>query len=114
MKTKLFLVLLSLFQTINLRYEKDGFIIFNLSGDMNRDKYILKSNENNKFINSDPKYIYFLETQEDIIFTYSNYHNSKYFACLPKQYDNIFIDKKYDSDDEIIIYVTSISNYIKL
>ena len=113
MRAKLFLILLlSLFHVINLRYEKDdynGYITFDLSGDMNRNKYYLKLNENYRFINSDPNYIYFLEYKENIIFN-SLYHNSKHFVCLPKNNDNILIEKKYDSEEQIIIYVTSISN----
>ena len=113
MRAKLFLILLlSLFHIINLRYEEDGYngyITFDLSGDMNRNKYYLKLNENYRFINSAPNYIYFLETQGNIIFN-SLYHNSKHFVCLPKNNDNILIEKKYDSEEQIIIYVTSISN----
>ena len=94
--------------------EKDDIRIINLEKEQNRMNYILNSNQTCKFINSDEKYIYFIELPKGIFAQNSENKTFSELIYLSKLNDYITIDIKNSSDNNISINITSILNEINL
>ena len=115
MKIGIFLLSFVIFNCLNIESEVNQEIItYNLSIEMNRNNYTLKSNQTYRFINSNEKFIYFIELPKGIISKDENNNTYKDLISLSGINQSIIIISEDYSEEEFEIYVTSILNNVDI
>ena len=115
MKIGIFLLSFVIFNCLNIESEENQVIItYNLSIEMNRNNYTLKSNQTNKFINSNEKFIYFMELPKGIISKDENNNTFKDLITLSRINQSIIIISEEYSEEKFEIYITSILNKVDI
>ncbi len=110
---KQFLFILFAFVSCFLKHNRE-FKEINLNEEMNRREYIINSNQTYKFINTNNKYIYFIEIKNNKEIIDEKNNTIKEITPLSLINSYIILKQKNDSPYEKQIYVTSILNNINI
>ena len=100
---------------LNIKLNKDLEVIeIHLNEEMNRKEYEISPNQAYKLINSNDTYIYFIETKNTNEIVDEENKAIKGIIPLSSLNSSLIINSKTDSDDTIVIYITSILNNINI
>ena len=102
-------IFILLFQSMSLKLE-DGIQTIYLSEEERRNPHSILLNEAYKIINSNEKYIYFLELEDGLEVQDAKNQTFKKFALLSSKDDYFIINSTSETEKEINFYVTSMLN----